>query len=358
MPIKELYHNWNKMLKQMQPTERVTRTRNFTWLLVGLYQSRSVHLSKIAEKIPGMANLPSRVRRISRFLDNSAIQVRDWYEPIARMVIQRLAHGEICLIVDGSKVGFGHQLLMIAVAYRKRAIPLAWTWVKGSRGHSSASKQKALLVYVHGLIPPKTRVILVGDTEFGHVEVQKLLKKWRWQYVLRQKGRYLAKQKYKHNAQRLDSLIDQPGQSLWLTQCRLTTKHLYPVNLLAYWKPGEKEPWLLATNLQNPQAVLRVYRKRMWIEETFGDLKGNGFDLESTHLRNFLRLSRLTLAVVFLYVWLVAFGSQIIKNGKRFLVDRSDRRDHSIFRIGRNMVERILSNGLHLRISFNLSLCS
>lgn len=356
MPIKELYHTWNKILKQMQPTERVTRTRNFTWLLVGLYQSRSVHLSKIAEKIPGMANLPSRVRRISRFLDNPAIRVRDWYEPIAKMILQRLADSEICLIVDGSKVGFGHQLLMITVAYRKRALPLAWTWVKGSRGHSSARKQKALLAYVHGLIPPKARVILVGDTEFGSVEVQKLLKKWHWQYVLRQKGRYLVKQKYKRNTQRLDSLIDQPGQSLWLTQCRLTAKHLYPVNLLAHWKPGEKEPWLLATNLNNPQVVVRAYRKRMWIEEMFGDLKGNGFDLESTHLRNFLRLSRLTLAIVFLYVWLIAFGSQIIKNGKRFLVDRSDRRDYSIFRIGRNMVERILSNGHRLRISFNLSL--
>ncbi len=356
MPIKELYHTWNKMLKQMQPTERITRTRNFTRLLVGLYQSRSVHLSKIAEKMPGMANLPSRVRRVSRFLDNPAVRVREWYEPIAKMILQRLACNEICLIVDGSKVGFGHQLLMIAVAYRKRAIPLAWTWVKGSRGHSSVSKQKALLAYVHGMIPPKTRVILVGDTEFGYVEVQKLLKKWRWQYVLRQKGRYLVKQKYKQLSQRLDSLIDQPSQSLWLMQCRLTAKHLYRVNLLAYWKSGEKEPWLLATNLHNPQTVLRAYRKRMWIEETLGDLKGNGFDLESTHLRNFLRLSRLTLAVVFLYVWLVAFGSQIIKNGKRFLVDRSDRRDYSIFRIGRNMVERILSNGQRLSISFNLSL--
>jgi hypothetical protein len=38
----------------------------------------------------------------------------------------------------------------------------------------------------------------------------------------------------------------------------------------------------------------------MWIEEMFGDLKGHGFDLESTHLRYFLRLARLTLAVVLL----------------------------------------------------------
>jgi hypothetical protein len=59
----------------------------------------------------------------------------------------------------------------------------------------------------------------------------------------------------------------------------------------------------------------------MWIEETFGDLKGNGFDLESTHLRHILRLSRLTLAVVLLYVWLLAFGSHVIKSGQRHLLD-------------------------------------
>jgi hypothetical protein len=289
-----------------------------------------------------------------RLLDNPAIQVREWYEPLAKRIIQRLAHGEIRLIVDGSKVGFGHQLLLIAIAYRKRAIPLAWTWVKGSRGHSTVHKQKALLSYVHGLIPTKTSVLLVGDAEFGEVEVQKLLQKWHWRYVLRQKGRYLLRQKDQHQYQRLDSLVSKPGQCQWLEACLLTAKYAYAVNFLAYWKPGEKDPWLLATNLICPRATRQAYKRRMWIEETFGDLKGNGFDLESTHLRHFLRLSRLTLAVVLLYVWLVAFGSQVIKSGQRHLVDRRDRRDLSIFRIGRNMIERLITNGSKFNISFVL----
>ena len=92
----------------------------------------------------------------------------------------------------------------------------------------------------------------------------------------------------------------------------------------------------------------------MWIEETFGDIKSNGFDLESTHLRHFPRLSRLTLAVILLYVWLVAFGSQVIKSGQRFLVDRSDRRDYSIFRICKNMIESFLTKGSKLRFSLVL----
>lgn len=351
MPINKLYHTWNMRIRQLRPTERLTRIRNFTWLLVGIYQCRSVHLSKIAEKIPGTATLPSITRRLSRFLDNPFVRVRPWYEPIAKVIIQRLADGGIRLIADGSKVGFGHQLLMVAIAYRKRSIPLAWTWVKSSRGHSSSWKQKALLAYVHGLIAPQTRVILVGDSEFGSVEVLKLLKKWHWQYVLRQKGCYLVKPKGKSNFQCLDSLVSKHDQSVWLPYCQLTAMHAYPVNILAYWKVGEKEPWLLATNCSSQKTTLRAYRLRMWIEEMFGDFKRNGFDLESTHLRHFLRLSRLTLAVVLLYVWLVAFGSKVIKSGKRRLVDRNDRRDYSIFRIGRNMVERCLTNDLPFQIS-------
>lgn len=58
--------------------------------------------------------------KLSRFLDNPAVRVRDWYEPIARAIIQHLADKEIRLIVDGSRVSFGHQLLMVAIAYRKR----------------------------------------------------------------------------------------------------------------------------------------------------------------------------------------------------------------------------------------------
>ena len=82
----------------------------------------------------------------------------------------------------------------------------------------------------------------------------------------------------------------------------------------------------------------------------FGDMKKHGFDLESTHLRHFLRLSRLTLAVALLYVWLVAYGARAIKNGQRHLVDRKDRRDLCIFQIGWRLVKRRLVNSLSVSI--------
>ena len=86
MSINHLYHTWLSQIRQLRPGERITRLRSFTWLLVGIYQSKSVHLSKAAMKIPGAAILPSITRRLSRFLDNPAVHVREWYEPMPRVL--------------------------------------------------------------------------------------------------------------------------------------------------------------------------------------------------------------------------------------------------------------------------------
>src|SRR3954465_12853873 len=353
MPINQLHGTLQRLLLQLRPAERVTRVRNFSRLLVGLCLSRSVHLSKIANKIPmttTKATLPSDTRRLSRLLDNAAIRVRDWYEPIARSLLERAAQGggEIRLIVDGSKVGFKHRLLMVGLAYRRRAIPIAWSWVRSEKGHSSAYKQRALLGYVRGLAPDgAARVSVLGDNEFGAVALMKQLEEWGWYYVLRQKCNHLVREEEEEEGwEPLGELIQRAGQTRWMENVFLSRLHAHRTNLVLHWKRGQKEPWLLATNLMSSREALSAYKKRMWIEELFADLKGHGFDLQSTRLRRFGRLSRLTLAVAMLYVWLVVYGAEVVKRGQRRLVDRSDRRDHSLFRVGYNMLDRCLAQGI------------
>lgn len=352
MSANRLYHTWFQRTRQLLPDVRITRLRNFVWLMVGIYQSRSVHLGAIASQIPGRAKGLSIVRRLSRFLANPGVRVRQWYAPIAQGLLASMAHtvGEIRLVTDGTKVGFHHQLLMVAIAYRRRALPLAWTWVPCARGHSSACKQRALLAYVRGLIPQGVPVTLVGDSEFGAVSVIQQVERWHWRYVLRQKASHQVQLLNSPSWQPLEELMEGPGQSLWLGPALLTRQHAYPVHLLVHWKAGEDKPWLLATNWPSRGETLRAYRRRMWIEEMFGDLKGHGFDLERTHLRHFERLSRLTLAVAILYVWLISTGARAIKNGQRQWVDRKDRRDLSVFRIGLRLIQRYLTNGLPISV--------
>ena len=354
MPINQLYHTWFQRIRELRPNQRFTQVRNFVWLILGIYQSRSVNLSRVAGKIPGQAKLLSSTRRMARLLNNPAIRVREWYEPIARLWLEAQAQRviQIQLIVDGTKIGFGHQLLMIGLVYRRRAIPIAWTWVNHTRGHSSARIILALLVYVRTLLPEGIAVLLVGDCEFGSVDVLRQLEVWKWDYVLRQKANTLICLTHETQWKDFGSYIHKAGQSLWLGKGWLTASKIHFTNLLIHWKMGEKEPWCLATNLPDRRMALKAYSRRMWIEEMFGDLKKHGFDLESTMLHNFVRLSRLTLAVALLYVWLISTGTQAIHDGLRHLVDRKDRRDLSIFQIGWRLIERWLINSDPLRLSW------
>ncbi|MBT4843340.1 MAG: hypothetical protein HON91_13030, partial [Anaerolineae bacterium] len=190
MPTNHLYHTLIQRIRELHPNQRITRIKGLASLMIGIYKSRSVYLSRIAGKLPGQAKLLSTARRMARLLDNPAIRVREWYEPIARQWLnaQFVTLGEIRLLVDGTKVGFAHQLLMVSLAYRRRSVPIAWTWIKHVRGHSTGHKQLALLAYVRTLIPSTATVFLVGDTEFGPVKVLKELDCWHWYYVLRQKS--------------------------------------------------------------------------------------------------------------------------------------------------------------------------
>src|SRR5690606_41358360 len=67
---------------------------------------------------------------------------------------------------------------------------------------------------------------------------------------------------------------------------------------------------------------------------------------------SFFSIRRPPTSPLFPYTTLFRSGSSIIKRGLRFLVDRADRRDLSIFRIGRDMIERCLTNGKPISIRF------
>jgi hypothetical protein len=114
-------------LVQLSPDGCRSRVRNLTWLIVGLYRAMSVHLSAIVCKWPLGAKNPSFWHRLERFLSIPARARREWYEPAARQWSNEAATtlGEIRLVVDGTKVGLGHQLLIVCLAFRRRAVPWA-----------------------------------------------------------------------------------------------------------------------------------------------------------------------------------------------------------------------------------------
>lgn len=176
IPPNQLYRSLHGRLVMLLPDECDSRLTNLVFLMLGLFLSESVQTGRMASRIPLRVKRVSIVRRLERFLDNPKVRVRAWYAPLAGDLLAKAGRaGQVALILDGSKVSFNHQLLLVAVAYHGRALPIAWTWVAQARGHSTQTQQVALLSYVRSLLIPEQSVSLVGDTEFGHTRVLEAL---------------------------------------------------------------------------------------------------------------------------------------------------------------------------------------
>jgi len=335
-----LYHNTRRQFVQWYPEARITRVRNLALLVTGLCLSMGIHLSQIASEWPLPGKEPSLVNRLRRFLSNSAVDVSAWYRPIARRLIASLAGQCLRLVVDVTKVGFNHRLMVIGLAYRKRTLPLRWSVHQGAQGHTTVEEQLALFQSVAGLIPPDAEVWVLGDTEFQHVPLLRWFCKRGWHFVIRQQGR-IKVYRAGHGWQKINSLALQEGQTRHIGWVRLTERHNAGwFWLILHWEMGEDEPWYLISDQAGERHLLRMYGVRMWIEEMYGDLKGHGFDLEATHLRDADRLSRLVLGVCITFVWFITLGTWVVKRGFRHLIDRRDRRDKSYFRLGKDWLRR------------------
>src|SRR5579871_1734581 len=210
-----------------------SQVTNLVLLMMGLYEGRSVHLTRIASRLPSAARKLSTAERLRRFLSNGAIRVQEVYDPIAQELLARAAaSGQIRLVIDSSRVGFGHRLLMVALCYRRRTLPLVWTWIAHKKGHSLTSAQLALLREVKAWLPSAVQVVLLGDSEFGRTRLLEELDFWGWQYVLRQSGHNLVWLKGEHGWRTLSSLAVRGGAVGWYPHSVLTRDSAYPTHLV------------------------------------------------------------------------------------------------------------------------------
>ena len=95
-------------------------------MINGIVGSRKVQLPAIADKFPSSVQRESRIKRLSRWLQNDAIELEIYFAPFAEVLLSGLASQPLVLVIDGSSVGRGCQCLMVSVVYRNRALPLGW----------------------------------------------------------------------------------------------------------------------------------------------------------------------------------------------------------------------------------------
>src|SRR3954469_17601284 len=124
---------------------------------------------------------------ITRLLGNPLVVSDAIMEPFSREVLERAAAtGEpLTLILDQSKMSDRHQVLMLALRWGERALPLAWR-VEETDGAIGFDTQQALLEAVARWLPEKAGVRLLGF--YGTADLIGWCQGRGWDYRLRLKG--------------------------------------------------------------------------------------------------------------------------------------------------------------------------
>jgi hypothetical protein len=224
--------------------------------------------------------------------------------------------------------------------HRKRLLPLTWTLLPF--GGTGEDVQARLLRRVQPHVPPVTqrRVNFYGDSEFRATHLQQACRDFGWHWQVGLKSDTLL---YQDDGtwQPLRALPLPRGGRLYRQNVFLTREHQFgPLHLLADWSPAQAAPRYWALDQPADAQAWRRGRKRYWIEPGFRDWKSYGFDLEGSRLTDAPRLGVLLLGMAVTTVWLIHVGERLLHTGQAQELTARARTDYSVFRLGRDYLQR------------------
>ena len=353
----ELYNRLNEKLRELVQVRNGKQVTNWIWIVVGVLQSQSPNLSKIANCLPMETQAASRVTLIRRWLMNPQVKVWMFYKKILEHVLAGWSAVDAYLILDGVMVfGDRWQIFRVSLQHGCRAIPIAWTIVEGE-GLVKVTKLKSMLEKVDKFLKKHVkRVIFLADAGFRDCDWAQLCLKLGWNYGIRVAcNTYLTMTD--GTSDRLDNLVPE-NCNRYFQNGFLTREAKLQTNVSVTWttnQKGELEMVAIITDQIACRARLREYSCRMSIEQSFRDDKSGGFDLEHTRLQHAQRIDHLLLAIAIATLWCHELGEFVLEQGNssRCQVDPAHKRNLSLFQLGLRWLKRCLATGFHILPDFH-----
>lgn len=327
--------------------------QNLGLLCGALAFGHSCHLASLALDLPVEGQRDNLIQRLRRWLKTEQLKVGACYAPFARQLVRDWQGQEICLVMDRTDIKDRLSILMLGMAYHKRVLPLAWQVLRF--GGTGADEHLPLLKQVLAYLPAERSVSFFADSEFRTIPVQRWCHEqgWHCQVGLHRTLTFRSAEQDWCSLQALDL---QRGERRYLQGVYLSEKQPFgPVNLIADWAPNQEWPRYWALDLPADAQAWRRGRKRYWIEPTFRDWKGYGFDVEATQLNTPARLERLLLAVVLTSLWMIHVGQGLVVSGRSQELAATDKTDYSLFRLGRDYLQRARTMDWRIPVGFRVT---
>jgi Transposase DDE domain len=329
---------------------------NLALLSFGIVQARCCTLSIVAEKlwVFGLFGKADSIeRRIQRFLSNSKVGVQQcavsWSMEVIGQLVSNQAK-ELVLLVDETKLSDHLSIMMVALAYRKRAIPLVWRCYRpGEWPCSQLELVSNMLTTIAKAIPAGMIPLVQADQGLGtSPELVRHIEALGWHYLFRVQGQtrfYAHAQGEQQSQARPLSTVCGRGKR-WKSRGRVFKKAGW-IECWAQviWSKQFEEGWYLITNRAELDGQL--YRVRVWQEEAFRDLKSGGWQWQRSHVWQPEHAQRLVLALAVAYVLVLSLGTAVIRAGSSLKkqVTRGRATRYGVLRLGMRYLAYLFSAG-------------
>lgn len=350
-----LYSELVRLCGQPGQWRDVRHVQTLAWMVVGLIQAECVKLTAWIPFVQGRAQYAqSTQRRFRRWLGNRRIEVAPLYGPLIQQALQDWGTHTVYLALDTSLLWNQYCLIRLSVVYRGRAVPVVWDVIEHGSSSVTHAAYAALLDAVPALLPAGVKVVFLADRGFADTELLAQLRRLGWHFRIRIKATFTVLRPGQLPG-KVEEFVLAPGRALFLHNVAITGEQFGPVSLALARHSRNGEYWYLVSDEPTSVYTFKEYGRRFDIEENFWDDKSNGFQLESSLVRDADALTRLCFVVAVATLYLVAQGTQVVAQQKRRWIDPHWLRGNSYLRLGWQWVKAALARGWELFATLRLS---
>jgi Transposase DDE domain len=262
------------------------------------------------------------------------------------LTTQALSHWgskRLYLSLDTTLVWQCFCIVWVGVVYRGRTVLVAWRIVPQASSTVRLWTIQRVLRQASRVVPDGVEVVLLADRGFADGKLMKYLRETlQWHFRIRIKRSF----QFQLDGQwhQVSSVKLQAGHAYFTPAIAIGKTRPYGEVFLAFAHDRQsQEDWVIVSDEPATLQTFAQYRLRFQVEESFLDLKSNGFNLEASRLRDKFALSQLCGVIALTTLFLVLQGTQVVEQGKRRLVDPHWHRGMSYLKLGWNWVRLALT---------------
>ena len=347
-----LYDAMNAFLRQCDIQWRdVRHLKTLCWMMVGILESQSVHLNGFGVYVNSRAQFAqSHQRRFRRCLSNRRIDIAATHHTLVQQALSKGGKKRLYLSLDTTVVWNCFCIVWVGVVYRGRTVPVAWQIVPQASSSVRLWAIQRVLRQASRVLPQEVEVVFLADRGFADGKLMKYLRETlHWHFCIRIKRSFQFQ--LQGEWRRVSSVSLQPGQAYFTPAVVIGKTRPYCDVYLAFAHDQQSgEDWVIVSGQATTLQTFAQYRLRFGVEESFLDLKSNGFNLEASRLRDKFALYQLCGVIALTTVFLVLQGRQVVAIGKRRLVDTHWNRGMSYLKLGWNWVRLAMTRQWTIQI--------